>query len=162
MLFVDRIRRIFPKGALILTERDGRDIVASIVNVGRDPAAWWKGAPDSVDGATHLWKQYDEEAFRCMERHQPFVIRYERLLDNTRDELSHLLTALELSHHHIEKQIDSCRDGQNIPIYGVFREGKSGSWKKEFSESDVETFKRIAEHLLVRLGYEEDDSWGLP
>jgi hypothetical protein len=161
LFFVDRIRRIFPKAAVVLTERDGRDIVTSIVNVGRDSDAWWKGAPDTVDGATRLWKRYAKEALLCMESHYPFVIRYERLIENTLDELSNLIIALGLSLHHVKKQIDACRDGKNISIRGVFREGKSGNWKRQLSKSDVKTFKEIAGDILLRLGYEEDDFFDL-
>jgi hypothetical protein len=157
LFFIDRIRRIFPEAAIVLTERDGRDIVTSIVHVGKDSKSWWKRAPDSVDSASRLYKRYAEEAFLCMKRHHPFVIRYERLLENTKDELAYLMTALGLSHYHLERQIGACRDGKNIPISGVFREGKSGNWKKELSESDVKTFKKIAGHILLRLGYEADD-----
>jgi hypothetical protein len=158
LFFVDRIRRVFPKAAKILTERDGRDIVTPIVNVCRDPDAWWKGAPDEVDGATRIWKHYAEEGFLCMERHHPFVIRYEKLLENTRDELASLITTLGLSNHHIETQIQSCRGEKNIPINGVFREGKSGNWKKQLSKRDMKIFKEITGDILLRLGYETDDN----
>lgn len=160
LFYVDRMRRVFPKAALILTERDGRDVVTSLVNVGRDPNAWWMWAPKTVERATNLWKEYAEAAFRCVELHRPYVIRYERLLENPHEELAHLLTALGLSHNHIERQIELCCEGKNIPIHGVFREGKSGTWRRQFTETDVQTFKKIAAHLLVRLGYEKDDSWG--
>ena len=88
-------------------------------------------------------------------------MRYERLVEDTRSELARLLTALGLSQDYIEKQIDLCREGKNISIYGVFRGGTPGSWKKAFSKADVESFKRIAVHVLTRLGYEDDDSWGI-
>jgi hypothetical protein len=72
-----------------------------------------------------------------------------------------LIIALGLSPHHVEKQIEACRDGKNISIKGVFRQGKSGNWKRQLSKSDVKTFKEIAGDILLRLGYEKDNFFNL-
>ena len=41
----------------------------------------------------------------------------------------------------------------------TFRSGKTGEWKKSFTEEHKGIFKDIAGNLLIRLGYEEDNSW---
>ena len=41
----------------------------------------------------------------------------------------------------------------------TFRSGKTGEWKKYFTEEHKGIFKDIAGNLLIRLGYEEDNSW---
>jgi hypothetical protein len=42
---------------------------------------------------------------------------------------------------------------------GTFRKGKPGNWQEHFTESNKALFKETAGDLLVRLGYENDDSW---
>ncbi len=41
----------------------------------------------------------------------------------------------------------------------TFRSGKTGEWKKYFTEEHKKTFKEVAGDLLVQLGYEEDRHW---
>lgn len=43
----------------------------------------------------------------------------------------------------------------------TFRTGLIGSWKRDFDETHVELFKKVAGHLLIQLGYESDMEWGL-
>ena len=159
LLYLNRIRRVFPKAAIVVTERDGRDVVASLVHVGRDRSAWWEGAPDTVEEAAELWRTYAEASVEFDEAQACYRARYEQFLENAAERLTELLTQLGLSTGHIPAQIEACRDGRNIPIPGVFREGGTGGWRKLFTASDVAAFKSVAGDLLVRLGYESDDSW---
>ncbi|GAB4399672.1 MAG: hypothetical protein OHK003_24300 [Anaerolineales bacterium] len=41
----------------------------------------------------------------------------------------------------------------------TFRSGKTGEWKKHFTEEHKELFKEAAGELLVKLGYEKDNNW---
>jgi hypothetical protein len=41
----------------------------------------------------------------------------------------------------------------------TFRSGKTGEWKKHFTEEHKKVFKEAAGDLLVRLGYEKDNNW---
>jgi hypothetical protein len=41
----------------------------------------------------------------------------------------------------------------------TFRSGKTGEWKKYFTEEHKKIFKEAAGGLLVRLGYEKDNNW---
>lgn len=41
----------------------------------------------------------------------------------------------------------------------TFRSGKTGEWKKHFTEEHKKVFKGAAGDLLVRLGYEKDNNW---
>lgn len=41
----------------------------------------------------------------------------------------------------------------------TFRSGKTGEWKKHFTEEHKKIFKEAAGDLLVRLGYEKDNNW---
>lgn len=159
LFFVDRIRRVFPKAALVLAMRDGRDVVTSLLHVGRDTDSWWKNAPDTVEKAALLWDGYAKAADDCITRFKPYIVAYESLLERPEQELVRLLLALGLSDDHVEEYVQACRNGKGIDIPGVFREGQTGGWKKEFSSSDVKRFKRIAGDMLIRLGYETDNRW---
>lgn len=41
----------------------------------------------------------------------------------------------------------------------TFRSGKTGEWKKYFTEEHKRIFKDVAGDLLIRLGYEKDQDW---
>ncbi|HSL30449.1 MAG TPA: sulfotransferase domain-containing protein [Anaerolineales bacterium] len=41
----------------------------------------------------------------------------------------------------------------------TFRSGKTGEWKKHFTEKHKTIFKDVAGDLLVKLGYEKDHDW---
>jgi hypothetical protein len=41
----------------------------------------------------------------------------------------------------------------------TFRSGKTGEWRKYFTDEHKRIFKDVAGELLVRLGYEENDDW---
>lgn len=41
----------------------------------------------------------------------------------------------------------------------TFRSGKTGEWKKYFTEEHKRLFKDVAGELLVRLGYEKENDW---
>jgi glycosyltransferase involved in cell wall biosynthesis len=157
--YVHRIRSIFPLAAVLLVERDGRDVAASMVEVARDKDAWWRGAPKTVAEAAMLWRQYAEAALEVIERYKPCLVRYEDLLNDPHAELKRVLSILGLGIEHADNHIEASRKGKNILIKGVFRKGLAGGWKHVFSKDDVETFKAVAGGLLLRRGYVQDDSW---
>ena len=41
----------------------------------------------------------------------------------------------------------------------TFRSGKTGEWKKYFTEEHKKIFKDVAGDLLIKLGYEKDNDW---
>jgi len=41
----------------------------------------------------------------------------------------------------------------------TFRSGKTGEWKKHFTDEHKKIFKDVAGDLLVKLGYEKDGNW---
>jgi hypothetical protein len=44
---------------------------------------------------------------------------------------------------------------------GTFRKGKVGSWQDYFTQNNVDYFKQTTGDLLMRWGYEKDNSWSL-
>src|SRR5258706_8291314 len=55
--------------------------------------------------------------------------------------------------------LDSLESSINPSRSPTFRSGKTGEWKKHFTEEHKKIFKEAAGDLLVKLGYEKDNSW---
>ncbi len=159
VLFADRIREVFPDAAFVLVDRDGRDVVYSLVQVGRDPESWWKSAPDTVAGAARLWRRYASASLRVRRVHGPCEIRYEELHADPKGRFSRLLEQLGLDVDPVDVLVAAASDGQGIPIAGVFREGRVGGWESGFDADDIAAFVKEGGGLLIESGYVPDDSW---
>jgi hypothetical protein len=55
--------------------------------------------------------------------------------------------------------LDSLESAINPGRSPTFRSGKTGEWKKHFTEDHKQIFKDVAGDLLVRLGYEHGRDW---
>jgi len=55
--------------------------------------------------------------------------------------------------------LDSLESSINPTNSPTFRSGKTGEWKKHFTEEHKKIFKEVAGELLVKLGYEENNDW---
>jgi hypothetical protein len=96
-------------------------------------------------------------------------VRYEDLLERPEEEVRRLLEFLRAEAS--EKTVKMCVNaasfkklskgrmrGQEDPT-SFFRKGIAGDWRNVFTEQDKVLFKKEAGSLLIRLGYEKDDSW---
>jgi hypothetical protein len=72
--------------------------------------------------------------------------------------MSHLLARmpLQVSPEFILKSLEESINPSRSP---TFRSGKTGEWKKYFTEEHKKIFKNVAGDLLVRLRYEKDLNW---
>jgi sulfotransferase 6B1 len=55
--------------------------------------------------------------------------------------------------------LDSLETSINPKKSPTFRSGKTGEWKKHFTDEHKKIFKDVAGDLLVKLGYEKDGNW---
>ncbi len=55
--------------------------------------------------------------------------------------------------------LESLESSINPKRSPTFRSGKTGEWKKYFTDEHKKLFKDVAGNLLVRLGYETDNDW---
>ncbi|MCI0552908.1 MAG: sulfotransferase domain-containing protein [Anaerolineae bacterium] len=55
--------------------------------------------------------------------------------------------------------LDSLESSINPTRSPTFRSGKTGEWKKYFTDDHKRTFKNVAGDLLIRLGYEKNNDW---
>ena len=72
--------------------------------------------------------------------------------------LDHFLTRVSL-HTPRELILESLESSINPSRSPTFRSGKTGEWKKYFTDEHKQIFKDVAGDLLIRLGYEKDNSW---
>jgi len=55
--------------------------------------------------------------------------------------------------------LESLENSINPGNSPTFRSGKTGEWKKYFTDEHKEIFKRVAGDLLIKLGFEQDNNW---
>jgi hypothetical protein len=124
--------------------------------VGNNAAKWSAAISKSKkDGPALLGPNYQE-------------VRYEDLLERPEKEVGRLLEFLgadaseQVVRHCVDaasfKKLTGGRErGQEAASF--FRKGIAGDWKNVFTQKNKQEFKGAAGDLLIRLGYEEDDSW---
>ena len=90
-------------------------------------------------------------------------VRFEDLIEDRRSALTaiadHFLQRIETLSVSREKIIEALDSSINPFRSPTFRSGKTGEWKKYFTEEHKRVFKDVAGDLLIRLGYEKDDNW---
>jgi len=72
--------------------------------------------------------------------------------------MDHLLNRFPLSATR-QLILDSLETSINPKKSPTFRSGKTGEWKKHFTDEHKEIFKAVAGDLLVKLGYEKNNDW---
>lgn len=72
--------------------------------------------------------------------------------------MNHFLARVPL-HSTRQLILDSLESSINPKRSPTFRSGKTGEWKKHFTEDHKKLFKDVAGDLLIRLGYEKDNDW---
>jgi sulfotransferase 6B1 len=72
--------------------------------------------------------------------------------------MDHLLNRIPL-HSPRQLILASLEASINPTKSPTFRSGKTGEWKKHFTEEHKSLFKEVAGDLLVKLGYERDGNW---
>jgi hypothetical protein len=55
--------------------------------------------------------------------------------------------------------LESLENSINPSKSPTFRSGKTGEWKKYFTDEHKKLFKDVAGDLLIKLGFEEDSNW---
>jgi hypothetical protein len=93
---------------------------------------------------------------------QVLTIHFEDLINERTATLSRILDQLEtrislpVPRQAILDALESSIDPKRSP---TFRSGKTGEWRKHFTDKHKRIFKDVAGDLLIRLGYEKDDHW---
>jgi len=90
------------------------------------------------------------------------AIHFEDLIHDRVATLSHIMDHF-LAHVPLRSPrqliLDSLESAINPNRSPTFRSGKTGEWKKYFTEDHKGLFKEVAGNLLVKLGYERTSDW---
>lgn len=161
--------------------RDPRDVVVSHVFYVTDMEArhvhhdYYQSLPDfnarlnvSILGRPDSGIEFSNIADRFapylgwLDRKEVLTIHFEDLIHNRESTLlsitDHLLSrvTLQTSRELILASLESSINPKKSP---TFRSGKTGEWKKHFTEEHKKIFKEVAGDLLIKLGYEKDGNW---
>lgn len=170
-----------PKFVPYFIFRDPRDVVVSHVFYVTDMEArhvhhdYYQSLPDfdarlrvSILGRPDLNIEFSNIAARFapyldwIDQPQVLTIHFEDLIHDRAATLTrimeHLLTRAPLpaTRQLILNALETSINPTKSP---TFRSGKTGEWKKYFTDEHKKIFKEVAGDLLVRLGYEKDGDW---
>ena len=108
-------------------------------------------------------KRRYESVFQWLEQKQVMCLRFEDLINNRDFTLNAMLDEVEKTGYRIptprEKALAVLADAIQPKKSHTFRSGKTGGWKRHFTEEHKKLFKDVAGDLLIRLGYEKDNDW---
>lgn len=161
--------------------RDPRDVVVSHVFYVTDMEArhvhheYYKSLPDfdarlkvSILGRSDTNIEFPNIAERFapylgwLDHKEVLTIHFEDLIHHREATLTsimdHLLSRVTLQAPR-QLILDSLEASINPKKSPTFRSGKTGEWKKHFTDKHKNIFKEVAGDLLVKLGYEKDNNW---
>ncbi len=170
-----------PKFAPYFIFRDPRDVVVSHVFYVTDMEArhvhheYYKSLPDfdarlkvSILGRPDSNIEFSNIADRFspylgwLDRPEVLTIHFEDLIHHREATLTSIMDHL-LSHTPLQTPreliLNSLEASINPTKSPTFRSGKTGEWKKHFTEEHKKIFKEVAGDLLIKLGYEKDTDW---
>ncbi len=178
----EAVRRVCsPKFAPYFIFRDPRDVVVSHVFYVTDMEArhvhhdYYQSLPDfnarlnvSILGLPDSDAEFPDIAGRFapyldwLDQPEVMAIHFEDLILDRAAALTrimdHLLARapLQTSRQLILNSLESSINPKKSP---TFRSGKTGEWRKHFTDQHKKIFKDVAGDLLVRLGYEKYNAW---
>ena len=89
-------------------------------------------------------------------------IHFEDLVHDRTATLNHILNHF-MAHASLHTPrgliLDALEYSINPARSPTFRSGKTGEWRKYFTEEHKDSFKDVAGELLIRLGYEKNNNW---
>lgn len=114
----------------------------------------------------------DIEFLNIAERFAPYLdwLNHKEVLSIHFEDLIHQRaeTLTRIMNHFLDKVplhtsgqliLDSFELSINPTKSPTFRSGKTGEWKKYFTDEHKKIFKEVAGDLLIKLGYEKDNNW---
>ena len=172
-----------PRFATSFVYRDPRDVIVSSVfyisEINRSHAlhTYYKDKLQTVEqciaaeirGITEPGYEYSgvrtrfEKYIGWLDQSTLHSLRFEDLILDRENTIDQLLGYLETRGAQFSlsrpQAIAMVQSGMQSSRSGTFRKGQPGNWKEHFSETNKKLFKDIAGDILIRLGYEKDDSW---
>lgn len=118
-----------------------------------------RGVPGLIENVTAAYESY----LGWFDVPSVLKIRFEDLVNDKRQTIDKLLD--HLTRHEVELAVERNEAIERLveemaPKHSpTFRAGKSGGWRKHFTEANKEIFKEVAGDLLIQLGYESSYEW---
>jgi hypothetical protein len=142
------INEVFPDAAIVAVQRDGRDVVRSLLEM--------EFATDDVVVAASRWAELtaaieQQVVTLPLAREE----RYERLLDNPLDRVEQLMTWLRLDVDDEVRAEIARRASERVAQFNTTGEVGSGKWRL-LSEREQRAVYRHAGERLVAMGYVDD------
>ncbi len=97
-----------------------------------------------------------------LDRPEILSIHFEDLIENRAATLNRILEHFSKRvtlHVPTNRILEALKISINPSKSPTFRSGKTGEWKKHFSDEHKKIFKDIAGDLLIKLGYEKNNNW---
>jgi hypothetical protein len=162
ILYLERLRKLFPASKLIAIHRDGRDVVVS----DRFFTADYHGQQFSFEKGVRNWRLDMESQMRASG--ELFTCSYEDLLGDGARVVKDLLGFLGLPAG--DDVVSDLLERSSFRFYAgrdpgqedrkrFYRKGVAGDWKNHFTDEQKDVFKQLAGDMLIALGYEKDLSW---
>ncbi|MFC7356139.1 sulfotransferase domain-containing protein [Jejudonia soesokkakensis] len=129
--------------------------------------------PSKMQQYTYMgnWASFNEAWLKELnKRNNIYLIRYESLLENPYDTLAQMFSSFFgfekinkqklttiIAKYSFENQTKRKAGEENVKSF--LRKGIKGDWKNYFGEKEKEIFKKHANHMLIKLGYEDNTNW---
>lgn len=120
------------------------------------------GRPEAEYPFPDIYKRF-EPYLAWLEDPNLLSLRFEDFINHRSQTLEKVLNFvlsrglhLEMPQDAAKKVLDSVIQPRKSP---TFRSGTVGKWRESFNDDNTTLFKDIAGELLIRLGYEIDNSW---
>ena len=179
--FIDALTE--PGRATIFVYRDPRDMIVSQVFYATQmhPGHWMHhyynevlhSMEERIDAAIRGVEKQGSELTPVRKRYEGYLgwleqpgvlcLRFEELILNRDAALNCLLDYIEGRGFAPKRPRPQALQALQEAILprrsGTFRKGQPGNWREHFTESNKNLFKELAGDLLVRLGYEQDETW---
>lgn len=150
---LERARRLL-RPRILCTVRDPLDVVASLLAVGRNPNAWWKKAPKTLEAAANLTRRYLEASIHNLGKPDVTPVDYASLYADTRQCLMTIHRRIGISSEFLDAQLDFARSRENVPFEGVWANGVPGAGLRDLAPSDRARAQQvIGTDLLDQLGF---------
>jgi hypothetical protein len=153
--------------------RDGRDVINSWMHFAVSPVLL-KRHPDEykISDVKELYKLsgYVEKHIKMWSAHvneykqfkdKYLLVRYEDLVQDKCNTILKIVKYLAVSDHIDVGQIveDTSFQSMKKEAPNHVRKGSKNDWKNYFTAEHKDAFKRIAGHILIEFGYEDDYNW---
>jgi len=153
---VKELAAFFPQSKFIHVLRDGRDAALSMLKASESWGKDW--APKEMEQAAQTW--CDAVAIgapmrRALGADRWMTIKYEDLLADTDNCILDIFefAGLESNANQAAAIRSETDGGKKAWFEGLYRKGKSGGWRDELSEKDLQTFMETAGEYLKFAGY---------